>query len=175
MKYETMKKILFIAAGMFVFADAALGHGFGQTLTKIVGDNEINLDIAAYTIIAGEAVRLDFDISKRGALFEKREFTDIWVRIEPEDKRGVVFAGSLANAELGAGMTYAFPRLGNYTLSARFEKSGVTVAEEVSFPLVVEPSANEAAQTPWRNMLASGLIAFALGAVAALLFKKKFS
>lgn len=164
-----MKSIISSIIILFALTNLASGHGFGQSLEKAIDNYIIDVGIDALDLVAGEPTRFDF------VLWDKDrnpvDFTDVWVRIAPAD-RGIVFAGNLHQPEFAAaGMTYSFPKAGDYELTVRFQNKEDSITE-TSFPLKVGAGASDSS-VPWRNWLTGAFIGFIVGATVVWLLKKK--
>ena len=127
--------IIAFAGSSFFSSKGAHAHGIGQSLEKTVGEYFIDVGYNTLTIEEDQSVRFDFDLM----LNETREgvlFTDIWVRIM--QGRQLVFAGSIKKADFGkTGISFTFPKSGEYELTTRFQKDGETLVE-APFSLTVE-------------------------------------
>jgi len=111
--------------------------GAGQSVEKIVGEYLVTLEYSELSLTADESVRFTFELSLNEAA-ENVPFTDIWVRIMEGNK--LLFAGLIKEADFSpTGISYAFPKGGEYELTARFQNEGEAIAE-TSFPLTVEES-----------------------------------
>ena len=172
-----MKKFFVFIVPLFVFGSAVYAHGVGQSLEKVVGDYSVDIGYDTSPIIAGEAVRFDFNLQKEGVRFDAPpEFQDVWVRIAPQGGEGILFAGYLANLDFAlSGMTYVFPRGGTYELAVRFEKDAKIVAE-TSFPLTVEAGGAHVSGISGRwpvDAIIAGVGGLLLGSLLAFFFFKK--
>lgn len=168
-----MRYLLLTIALLAAIASVTHGHGFGQTLEKAIGDFVIDVDYDALELRAGEPARFNFNIWNKDRT-QPSEFTDVWVRIAPQNTQGVVFAGSVHNPEFGfAGFTYTFPRSGFYELAVRFQKNGEQLAEEVSFPLTVTAGETQEGSRNWRDVILGIVIGLIIGFSLALAFFKR--
>lgn len=171
-----MKKYLLLSVITAAFlisgtVSPVYGHGDeGLEFEKVVGGYTVDVDADALVLQADQPVRFSFNIE---AQEQEVEFTDVWVRITPKGSFGTVFAGDIRKSELGAtGMTFTFPHGGEYELSVRFQNNGERIADEASFPLVVENSPNDSKTIFTRDLLI-GLFLGTLIAFAAGFFLKK--
>jgi len=154
---------------MFTLANFASGHGFGQSLEKVVDNYIIDVGIDALDLVAGEPVRFDFVLWSKDR--NPIDFTDAWVRIAPAE-RGIVFAGNLHQPEFGStGMTYVFPKGGDYELTVRFQNKGEAIIE-ASFPLKVGAGASDASGAS-HNLLMGIFIGFIVGGATVWFLKRK--
>lgn len=131
-----------IVNGFFAVSALALpwfyahAHGTGASFEKEINGYLIDVGYDPVILAAQEQQRFDFGVSKKGST-EAVDFTDIWVRIAPKE-RGIIFASGIHRPDFGLpGMTFTFPRAGEYELTVRFQKNGNVIAE-TSFPLTVE-------------------------------------
>jgi hypothetical protein len=165
-----MKTIIFSSIMIFAIAGSAYGHGFGQSFEKVVDNYMIDVGIDALDLVAGEPMRFDFVLWNKDRT-ETPEFTDAWVRIAPAD-RGIVFAGNLHQPEFGStGMTYMFPKAGDYELTVRFQQNGEPIVE-ASFPLKVSAGASDTSGS-WQNSLMGIFIGIIIGSAAVWFLKRK--
>ena len=154
---------------MFTLANFASGHGFGQSLEKVVDNYIIDVGIDALDLVAGEPVRFDFVLWSKDR--NPIDFTDAWVRIAPAE-RGIVFAGNLHQPEFAsAGVSYAFPKAGDYELTVRFQNKGESIIE-TSFPLKVGAGASDTSGS-WKNSLMGIFIGIIIGSAAVWFLKWK--
>ena len=98
-------------------------------------------------IAADESVRFDFTVYPEDLdSVEGEVFSDVWVTLTQDRK--VFFAGGVDKPVFGVtGFTFAFPKEGTYTLSARFQKDGETVVA-TEFPITVIPSLDTSRELP---------------------------
>jgi len=162
--------ILLVVGGVGLVAPFfAYAHGTGESLEAEVGEYLIDIGYDPPTIESDDPVVFDF-ILKQGEA--EAEFDSVWVRIYSKE-REVVFAGGLDRGEAGRTvLTYAFPRGGEYSLSARFQKNGAALAEQ-EFPIAVV-SPRESGVSRRDTLLVA--CSFAGGAllVAGYSFRKRF-
>ena len=171
MKY--LFSIIILLAGITF---AAHGHGSGQTLEKIIGDIVIDMDYDSYSqeIDAQTATRFNFNIWNKDRT-EMLEFTDVWVRIAPQEQ-GIVFAGDMHNPEFGAtGFTYTFPKPGFYEVTIRFQKQGESLHEEVMFPLTVAMGETQSSSGGLRTTVVGIGLGIVIGLAIAFFLKKWFN
>lgn len=165
-----MKYIGLIFITIFAIAHIAYGHGFGQSLEKVVGDHIVDVGFDAVDLVAGEPIRLDIILWNKDRT-ETPTFTDAWVRIAPID-RGIVFAGNLHQPEFGStGMTYVFPKAGDYELTIRFQNKD-DVITEASFPLKVGEGTSSTSGG-WRSWLSGGFLGLIIGGGFVWLLRRK--
>ncbi len=166
-----MRHLLLTIALLVATASVAYGHGFGQSLEKVVDNYIIDVGIDALDLVAGEPARFDFVLWNKDRT-EAVEFTDAWVRIAPAE-RGIVFAGNLYRPEFGStGMTYVFPKGGDYELTVRFQKDGEQIANEVSFLLTVL-AGTESNSSSYRGVLLGGFLGLIFGIAITYYVKRK--
>lgn len=162
----SLKKIIidtfFAAAALalpFLYADA---HSTGASFEKEINGYLIDVGYDPITLAAQEQQRFDFGVSKKGST-EAIDFTDIWVRIAPKE-RGIIFASGLHKPDFGLpGMTFTFPRAGEYELTVRFQKNGEVITE-ASFPLTVETGEAGTAATSRIGTMGGLIIGIFMGA-----------
>lgn len=136
------KIAIFFSITIFIFSQLTVpfvyAHGVGGSFETAVDGYLIDIGYSEEVLSEGEPVSFDFNISKEDEA-SSVEFTDVWVRISPKDNMGTIFASGLHRPEFGStGMVYTFQSAGEYDISARFQNSGETIAEEVSFSVTVE-------------------------------------
>jgi hypothetical protein len=166
-----MKHIALILIAIFATAHIASGHGFGQSLEKVVDIYIIDVGFDAVDLVAGEPIRLDIVLWNKDRT-ETPDFTDAWVRIAPSD-RGIVFAGNLHQPEFGStGMTFMFPEAGDYELTIRFQNNDKAVAE-ASFPLKVGAGAKNSSGAFSGNVLSGAFLGFIAGCVLVWFLRRK--
>ncbi len=136
--------ILFLTAQVSLLTPSAFAHVSGSSWEQVYGDYKVDVGYDPATFVAGEPLRLDFNVVKEQG-GEDVPFADVWVRLSQGNK--TVFASGIHKPTLGkTGMTFTFPEAGEYLLSARFEKESGTIVEGV-FPFTVQPKpVNEAEQ-----------------------------
>jgi len=166
-----MKTIIFSLIMFFSIACSAYGHGFGQSFEKVVDDYMIDVGIDTLDLVAGEPMRFDFVLWNKDRT-ETSEFTDAWVRIVPID-RGIVFAGNLHQPEFGStGMTYVFPKAGDFELTVRFQNNGEPIVE-ASFPLRVGAGASESSGAFSKQLIMGLFLGFVAGASVVWFLRRK--
>lgn len=158
---------------LFYPAIPVRAHEAGKSLEKVVGEYLVDI---GYDVLdelrAKESIRFDFSLwtSDRN---EEIPFTDIWLRISQNNK--AVFAGGIQNPRFGlAGITYAFPDKGEYTLFIRFQNGDESLVE-ASFPLTVEKG-NESASnaSPVSKELLIGVgIGLVVGSLITFLLRRR--
>ncbi|MDP3770099.1 MAG: hypothetical protein Q8R40_04140 [bacterium] len=170
MKYFTAVIIFFC-----LFVRLVDGHGSGQSLEQTVGEYMVDVGYDTSVLTAGEPVRFDFNLRKKEN-FDLPEFTDVWVRIAPQEQ-GILFAGNIHFADFGpTGMTIVFPAPGSYQLTVRFQKDDEKIAEEVSFPLTVERGESSAGSaSSYLALIGTGITGLLAGFVASYLIWGKKS
>ena len=166
-----MRYLLLIIILLAAIAPVAHGHGFGQSFEKVMDNYIIDVGIDALDLVAGEPVRFDFILWNKDRT-EAIEFTDAWVRIAPAD-RGIVFAGNLHQPEFGStGMTYVFPKSGDYELTVRFQQNGEPIVE-ANFPLKVGAGASESSGVFSRQLIMGLFLGFIAGAGVVWFLRRK--
>lgn len=166
--------ILAFVLVFFVFVGSTNAHEGGASFEKKVGNYKIDVGYDPEEFVSGESQRFDFDLYDSKT--EKDvDFTDVWVNISEEKK--TVFAGGIYKSELGgAGMTFVFPKEGDYVMSVRFEKDGNNIVES-TFPVKVlngeieEASSGLIKYKDWFVGIALGLI---VGYLVSMFISKKF-
>ncbi len=165
-----MRKFIIIAVSLLFATNLVLAHGTGQSFEKPVGDYLVDIGIDAVTSYAGEQIRLDFNLWNKEKT-ESIDFSDVWVRIAPKDGFGIVFAGYLDRPEFGlTGMTFTFPKGGDYQLTVRFNKDGEKIAEDVSFDTTVDDDPNAAGNG---NLFAGLIIGVVVTGTISFFLKRK--
>lgn len=101
-------------------------------------------------IAADESIRFDFSVypeNIEAVEIEGELFTDVWVTITQDKK--AYFAGGIDKPVFGTtGFTYAFPKEGTYTLSARFQKDGESIVATEFQVTVIPPLEGEKSLPP---------------------------
>jgi hypothetical protein len=128
-----------MGALILFFGGAYLVSAHGSSFSFEEKKDGYKIDVGHDEFIAAdESVRFDFALypEDMSALPEGEElFTDVWVTITQNKK--AYFAGGVDKPVFGAtGFTYAFPKEGEFILSARFQKDGETVTT-TEFPLTI--------------------------------------
>ncbi|PCI30219.1 hypothetical protein COB52_01775 [Candidatus Kaiserbacteria bacterium] len=143
----------------------AYAHGTGSSFEQQDGDALIDIGYNTETFTEDSSVVFNFTMLDEDA--SPITFTDVWVRIVRD--KSTVFATGVYNAKFGgATMTYRFPEAGQYTLSARFQNNGDSVAE-ATFPLEVEKGI---ADENHNSVILYGFFSFLL--LIGYIFRKKF-
>lgn len=148
-------------------------NGFGQTLDKAVGDYIANVDYDSFVseIDPLAAVRFNFQLWNKNRT-EPVEFSDVWVRIAPQNGFGILFAGTLGQPDFGpAGFSFLFQKGGAYEITARFENKDKTLVE-ASFPLTVTGEESIVRQHNWTNLGLAVFSGIIVGLALAFLFRK---
>jgi hypothetical protein len=164
-----MKIFFTVIISFFVISQPAFSHGLGQSLEKEVNGYIIDVGYDAIDKIeAGQATRFDFNLTNK----EKNQnidFDHVWVRISPKEG-GIIFAGYLFHPEyLLTGMSFSFPKEGNYEVTVRFiDKDDKSIAE-TTFPLEIIPG--ERASGSSNTQLIYGALGLAAGFIAAWFLK----
>ena len=166
-----MKTVIFSIIAVFAIVNFASGHGFGQSFEKVVDNYIVDVGVDALDLVAGEPARFGFVLWNKDGT-ETPEFTDAWVRIALAD-RGVVFAGNLHQPEFGStGMTYVFPKSGDYELTVRFQQNGEPIVE-ANFPLKVGAGASESSGVFSRQLIMGLFLGFIAGAGVVWFLRRK--
>ena len=155
-----MKTLLLVLVLLFPFGASA--HGDTPSFETEVGSYLVDIGYSTENPTTEEALLFDFSITNSG---KEVLFSDVWVRIEDENK-AVVLATGVHNAAFGGPrLSYVFPKEGTYTIFTRFENQDSSIAE-ASFPLTISSSES----FPTGNYLFGvlGLIIGALGAFLAV-------
>ena len=156
------------AAGAPLYTGA---HGAGVSLEEIAGEYIVDIGYDIFEPRAGDAVRFDFTLWNKERT-DSPEITGVWFRIAPEVGQGIIFAGQLGVPEFGPpGMSYAFPKAGDYTLTARFMNKDAVLAETL-FPFSVREGEN-AAQARWILYVSLFFMGILTGFFASFLLLKK--
>ena len=173
MKFFSIIFIFSIFSGIqFLSPQLAVAHGTGISLEQVVGDYFIDVGYNPEILEAGDSAIFDFNLFLDETR-EKVEFTDIWVRIVQNKK--TFFASGIHKPEIGSStLLYAFPRVGAYELSVRFQNKGESVAE-ASFPLTVGGTEVDDADSPnlFLFWIIAGIFGGAIAGFFAGLFKKE--
>ena len=149
-------------------------HGAGAFYETTVGQFIADIGFSSPAPESGESVIFDFQL--RGINTElisgsDTAFTDVWVRIESEDKTHL--ATGIYNADFGGPrLSYVFPKEGEYTIFARYENDSETLAE-VSFPMTVVPDSGSQKDAGVLLYALCGLVGVICGFVLALAYKKR--
>jgi hypothetical protein len=147
-----MQKVLgytsIFAAVFFCVATLVFAHGSSFSHEETKDGYLIDIGYDEF-IAADESVRFDFTIYPENidaVEIDGELFTDVWVTITQDKK--AYFAGGVNKPIFGAtGFTYAFPKEGEYILSARFQKDGETVVA-TEFPLTIIPPLEKKKELP---------------------------
>jgi hypothetical protein len=165
-------------SALFLFFGGAYlvsAHGSSFSFEEIKDGYKIDIGHDEF-IAADESVRFDFALYPEDTstpLPEGEElFTDVWVTITQNKKP--YFAGGIDKPVFGAtGFTYAFPKEGEFTLSARFQKDGETVTT-AEFPLTIIPPLDQKKELPPILLYALfGLAGLLVGFSVSLFIPKK--
>ncbi|MCE9549282.1 hypothetical protein K8Q98_02685 [Candidatus Nomurabacteria bacterium] len=172
MKYYFLLIIIFL-----IGLPIAHGNGFGIKFDEVVGDYIVNVDADTYVLTAEESVRFDFMLWNKDRT-ERLDFDNVWVNITPKGAFGPTFAGLLGRPQFGGfGMTYVFPKAGDYNMSVRLGKlgeMGVETIAQATFPLVVEKSDGGVfGQSRVRDFIISIILGLMIGAFSVFWFKRK--
>ena len=163
---------IIIVCSFFTLGAGVFAHNLGQSLEKQAGEYIIDIGYDSLTslLVSGEAIRFDFNLWNKDRT-EFADFTSVWVRVAPVES-GITFAGYLGFPEFGAlGMSYAFPKPGNYTFTARFFNGEETLAE-ASFPLSVTGGMEERAGASYQWAIA-GIAGIILGFMLSFIFRRR--
>lgn len=150
-----MRSLLFLLVPLLVALPVA-AHESGSSYETDINGYTVDVGYSTEEPTNEEVVAFDFQLQQ-----DEKEvpFTDVWVKIE-NDQKAVVFAGGMYRAEYGgARLSYRFPEAGAYTINVRYEDDDAALAE-VSLPMTV----TEEEQAP---LLPVGT--FAVGAVLGAL------
>ncbi len=150
-------------------------HGSSFSYEEVKDGYKIDIGYDEF-IAADESVRFDFTIYPEPVesidASEGELFTDVWVTITQDKK--AYFAGGIDRPIFGVtGFTYAFPKEGEYVLTARFQKDGETVVA-TEFPINIIPPLDQKKTLP--PMLLYGLFGVAgllIGFAGGLFIPKK--
>ena len=148
----------------------ASAHSTGQSFEKTVNGYVIDVGFDAVDLVAGEPVRFDAVLWSQDRS-EMPDFTDVWVRLVPVES-GIVFAGNIHRPVFGStGMTYVFPKGGDYELTVRFQTDGEQIAE-ASFPLSVGDDASNTSGSR-QDALMGIFIGIFIGSITVWFLKRK--
>ena len=115
-------------------------HGAGAYYETTVGDFIADVGFSSPAPQVNESVIFDFQLRGINTTLisgSDTEYTDVWVRIESNNK--TLLATGIYNAEFGGPrLSYVFPKEGEYTIFVRYENGSDTLAE-ISFPMTVVP------------------------------------
>jgi hypothetical protein len=152
---------------------AVLSHGAGAFFETTVGDFIIDIGYSSPAPEVNEAVVFDFQIRNSDTELisgSDAEFSDVWVRIESEEK--TLLATGLYNAEFGGPrLSYVFLKEGEYTVYVRYENGSDALAE-TSFPMTVLPVSGGGASSGVMPILIYGAVGLMLGFFLAVLLRK---
>ncbi len=150
-----MKKFLIISflTVFLAYSGSALANGFGLTLDQPAGDYIANVDYDAVNgIFTGAPVQFAFQLFNKDRS-KTINFTEAWVTVAPSgvDTSYVppVFDGGLTGSNSGfipSGMTFTFPKSGDYDMNIRYDQDGKTLAE-AKFKLTVTGGGGQSAGT----------------------------
>ena len=167
-------RVSLISATFFLCATIMYAHGNSFSYEETKDGYLIDIGYDEF-IAADESVRFDFTIYPENieAINTNEElFTDVWVTVTQNKK--AYFAGGIDKPAFGStGFTYAFPKEGEYILSARFQKDGETVVA-TEIPLTIIEALDEAPGLP--PLVLNTLFVLAgifMGFAARLLTSKK--
>lgn len=128
-----MFKIIILGLSLFILVFNVLAHTSGQSVERDVGNYIVDIGFDEM-LEAGKAARFDLNLWDTQKI-EQIKYDRIWVRIAPSE--GIVLATYITAPSFGlAGMSYSFPRAGEYEITVRFER-GDTPLAEVIFPVTV--------------------------------------
>lgn len=165
----------FLVFVLFLFLPViAEAHGAGAYFETVAGAYVVDVGYSTPAPQDTESVIFDFQLRDKNTKLTQGTdvtFTDVWVKIESEDKQ-VVFASGIYNAEFGGPrMSYVFPKPGTYLISVRYE-NGQQSLTETSFPMTVLPappdSGTGAIESVW--YLLGGVV---LGLLGTYLVRRK--
>ncbi len=138
-----MKPIFAISALalLFLVPFSVFAHSAGASYEVTSQGYTVDIGYSVPAPQVDESVAFDFGLRKSGASEDSNApFDDVWVKIESNDTKSVVFASGIHNAEFGGPrISYVFPHAGEYTISARYENKDGSLAE-ASFPMTVVPA-----------------------------------
>lgn len=169
-KYVLVSLIIFLSYSVLVSA-----HGTGASFEKNIGNYKVDIGYDPMTFSAGQSQRFDFNIYDTKS-DSPVNFSDVWVLISQGNK--TVFAGGIYKSDLGvAGMTFVFPKEGDYILDVRFENNSNTIVE-VTFPITVlegEVSGTNVStnKSSFLGLLVSAIIGLSIGFLLAFNFIRK--
>jgi hypothetical protein len=160
-----MSRFLSISAAILsivLLPHVVTAHALGASYETTVDGYTLDIGYSSPAPEVGEAVIFDFNFPTTQDSVPP--YTDVWVRIETEQK--VVFASALHNAHFGGPrMSYVFPEAGTYTIYVRYQNAEETFVE-ASFPMTVVPASQDAVsaalRTPGYGLAALGVL-IALG------------
>ncbi|MBY0539742.1 hypothetical protein K2P56_04955 [Patescibacteria group bacterium] len=120
---------------------SAVAHGAGAYYEATVGEYIADVGFSSPAPQVNESVIFDFQLRGINTTLisgSDTEYTDVWVRIESEEK--TLLATGIYNAEFGGPrLSYVFPKEGEYTIFVRYENESGALAE-LSFPMTVVPT-----------------------------------
>lgn len=139
-------RMWFLLAMAFLAVPAlARAHANGASWEQVFNQYKIDVGYDPARFIVGEPVHYDFNLThEQGG--QDVEFADVWVRVVQGSS--TVFAGGIHKPSVGrAGMTFTFPRAGEYELNVRFEKAGESIVD-AAFPIIVHTPPAEPKRKP---------------------------
>ncbi len=131
-----MTRIALVVLATFFLPVLAYAHALGASYEAWIDGYHIDIGYNSPAPTVGESVIFDFNFAVTAT--NTPAYTDVWVRID-DPNGAVVLATALYNTEFGGPrMSYAFPRVGTYTISARYENGSDPIVS-ASFPMTVIP------------------------------------
>lgn len=150
----------------------AQAHGDGASWEQVFNQYKVDVGYDPARFVVGEPVHYDFNLTtEQGG--QDVEFADVWVRIMQGDN--TVFASGVHKPSVGpAGMTFTFPRAGEYELNVRFEKAGESIVD-AAFPVIVHNPITEPAPKPLSPLAVVAWAGWPVAIITAtyFVFKKK--
>jgi hypothetical protein len=134
---------IFVLAAALLTASPAGAHTSGYTYEATVNNYFIDIGSSKPTFIPNEMVLFEYNIYATSDPNNLADFNNVYVTVA--DEKGVQLAAFVHRpGDMLTVLSYAFPKAGDYTMSARFQKDTAVMAE-VSFPIKVgEGSASSA-------------------------------
>lgn len=150
----------------------AQAHGDGASWEQVFNQYKVDVGYDPASFIVGEPAHYDFNLTlEQGG--QEVDFADLWVRVAHGNT--TVFAGGIHKPSVGrAGMTFTFPRAGEYELSVWFEKAGESIVN-AAFPVTVQDPAIESARKPLSPLAVAAWAGWPVAIMTATyaVFKKK--
>lgn len=136
-----MKAIILLILCALVTVSVAGAHVGGFTYEVTVNNYFVDIGASKLTLPPNELTLFEYNLYPTSDPNNLADFDSVYVTISDE-QTGVVYAGLIHKLpENISVMSYAFPKAGNYSMSARFDKAGTVLAEaDFKVPVGVEES-----------------------------------
>ena len=117
-----MKKIIFL---MFLFMISSVSAHLDAGEDKVIDDYIVDFGYSPAELESYSPVTFAFNLVDKDTE-EPIDIDAVWVRISSKE---VVFAGTFQAVDGNVALTYAFPKRGEYEITARFIDNGETIVE----------------------------------------------